>query len=192
MKKLLLAIVFIVVLVATAASVNLTKVDTLRDTSTAVADTVVVRNDSLFADSLALSLNKIPKAQQLYTVAKKELGKWARLFVIVKIEESGADGKNSFYAKEYNNLTGMRFPGSKRKTTAVAMGKSYYAIFNHWYDCMKDFGLYMEMMENHFIEKHKRAPKDDIEMINHMHGSYNKYSKWHKDMLWLQRNIKLK
>jgi len=71
---------------------------------------VVTVNDSLYFDSLELSLKRIPNAQPMYTVAKKAIGKWAKLFIAVKIVESGNDGDNSIYARRDNNLTGMRQP----------------------------------------------------------------------------------
>lgn len=192
MKKLLIAITLLIVLVATAANVNLVNQNSVKKKPSMAVDSVVIQNDSAYSDSLALSLKKIPSAQDLYTVAKKSLGKWAKLFVVIKIEESGADGKNSFYAKTYNNLTGMRYPGNARKTTALRSGHNYYAIFNHWHDCMVDFGYYVNVMEEKFKDKYKREPKDEFEMVNFMHGSYNIYGKWKQDVHWLLNHFNYK
>lgn len=193
MKKLLSAAVLLIVLAATAANVNLkwARIETKSEPEVE-KDSVVITRDTLILDSLVLSLREIPKAQHLYTVAKVTVGKWAKLFTAIKIEESGADGKNSYYAKAYNNLTGMRFPSSNRKTTAVRAGRSYYAIFNHWHDCMLDWKYYIESMEEKFVAKHNRVPKDEFEMVDFMFGSYNPYSKWRNDMRWLLRNFKYK
>ncbi len=156
------------------------------------ADTIKIENDSLQWDSLKLSLKKIPKAQHLYTVAKKSLGRWAKLFVVIKIEESGADGKNSYLAKKFNNLTGMRYPGKGRKTTSTGATTGYYAVFNSWYDCMKDFGYYIEIMESKFVEKYQRVPKDEYEMVNFMFGSFNHHQKWKNDVEWLLNHFNYK
>jgi hypothetical protein len=166
MKKLLSASVLLVVLAATAAQVNLRIGRISKSENPVIAkDSVVISGDSLILDSLALPLQQIPKAQHLYSVAKVSVGKWAKLFTVIKIEESGADGKNSYYAKTYNNLTGMRFPKSGRKTTATKCGKNNYAIFNNWHDCMLDWKYYIEIMESKFLAKHNREPKDEYEMV---------------------------
>lgn len=193
MKNLLIAAVLMIVLAATAANANLKFTGTSKLPKPAAVDSVVIESDSLFLDStIALSLKKIPKAQDLYTVAKKSVGKWAKLFVAIKIEESGADGKNSFYALKYNNLTGMRYPGTGRATTSTGVGHNYYAIFNNWHDCMIDFKYYVEIMEGKFKDKYKREPKDEYEMVNFMHGSFNVYQKWKNDVYWLLNHFSYK
>ncbi|MCC7298005.1 MAG: hypothetical protein IT244_06690 [Bacteroidia bacterium] len=191
MKKLLSAALLLLVLAATAANVNLTwKRSSKAEEPTIVKDSVVIQGDTLMLDSLSLSLKKIPKAQHLYSVAKVSVGKWAKLFTVIKIEESGADGKNSYYARTYYNLTGMRWPGTGRKTTAIAKGNNHYAIFNHWHDCMLDWKIYIDVMESKFIAKNNRAPKDEYEMVDFMFGSYNPYQKWKNDMYWLLRHFR--
>lgn len=192
MRKLLTAAVLLIVLVATAANVNLKFTKVIPEEPAIPKDSVVIIGDTLILDSLVLSLKTIPKAQNLYTVAKVTVGRWAKLFTVVKIEESGADGKNSYYAREYNNLTGMRMSGSGRETTAVRRGRNHYAIFNHWYDCMLDWKYYIDAMESSFIEKHKREPKDEYEMVDYMFGSYNPHQVWRQDMRWLLRHFKYK
>lgn len=193
MKKLLSAALLLLVLAATAANVNVVRKRTVGDSdSTVVQDSVVISGNTLNLDSLSLPLNKIPKIQNLYTVAKVSVGKWAKLFTVIKIEESGADGKNSFLAREYNNLTGMRWPNSGRKTTAVAKSSNHYAIFNNWHDCMLDWAYYIEIMDQGFQEKYGREAKDENEMVDYMFGSYNPYSVWKRDVKWLLRNFKYK
>lgn len=192
MKNLLTAAVLLIVLAATAANVNLKITPAPQKDKVDMRDTVVIEQDTVFTDSLTLSLKKIPRAQELYTVAKKSVGKWAKLFVAVKIEESGADGKNSFYALKYNNLTGMRYPGKGRQTTSTGVGHNYYAVFDNWHDCMLDFKYYTEIMENKFQERFKRSPKDEFEMVNFMHGSFNVYQKWKNDMYWLLSHFNYK
>lgn len=193
MKNLLTAAVLLVVLAATAANMNLKLIATQKPASKPQkADSVVIQKDSLFVDSISLPLKSIPRAQQLYTVAKKSVGKWAKLFIAIKIEESGADGKNSFYALRYNNLTGMRYPGAGRLTTSTGAGHNYYAIFNNWHDCMLDFRYYIEIMENKFVERYNRQPKDEYEMVNFMHGSFNVYQKWRNDLVWLLNHFNYK
>jgi hypothetical protein len=185
MKNLLTVAVLMLVLAATAANLNLRKVKHVTVVTSDATDSVVIQQDSLFYDSVGYSLKSIPKAQDLYTVAKKTVGRWSKLFVAIKIEESGADGKNSFYALKYNNLTGMRYPGAGRTTTSTGMGHNYYAIFNNWHDCMVDFKMYMDVMEGKFKARFNREPKDEYEMVNFMHGSFNVYQKWHDDVFWL-------
>jgi hypothetical protein len=192
MKKLLFASVLLIVLAATAATVNINRRIPKVEVTEIAKDSVYITGDSLKLDSLALSLQTIPKAQALYSVAKVSVGKWAKLFTVIKIEESGADGKNSYYAKTYNNLTGMRFPRSGRKTTAVRQGKNNYAIFNHWHDCMLDWKYYIEILETKFVAKYNREPKDEYEMVDFMFGSYNPYAVWRNDMRWLLNHFKYK
>jgi hypothetical protein len=192
MKKLLSAAVLLIVLAATAANVNLSRRPSFAKDSSAMKDSVVIVGDTLKVDSLSLSLQKIPKAQHLYSVAKITIGKWAKLFTIIKIEESGADGKNSYYALKYNNLTGMRYPGKGRQTTAVAKGHNSYAIFKHWHDCMVDFKYYIELMDSKFLAKHGREAKTEAEMIDFMLGSYNPYGVWKRDLLWLLNHFHYK
>jgi len=184
MKNLLTTLVFVIMFVATAATLNQRRTLKL-ESDTVAKDEVVISGDKLQFDTLQLSLKTIPKAQQLYTVAKKSVGRWAKLFTVIKIEESGADGKNSYYAKHYANLTGMRFPGTGRKTTSVRSGHNYYAVFNNWHDCMLDFKYYMDVMDNKFEAKYGRPAKDEYEMVNFMFGSFNIYGKWKSDVIWL-------
>lgn len=148
--------------------------------------------DSLFIDSmnLRLSLKEIPPARSMHQVARYVIGPWAKIFTVIKLQESGADGKNSYLAKEFNNLTGMRMPGNSRPTTAIGKTKTNYAIFSSWYDCMVDFGFYLDQTLEKFREKYQRAPKDEFEIINFMFGSYNPYSDWKKDIFWLLKNYR--
>lgn len=201
MKKLLLAVLSVFILVATAATLKKNNRSYLAHFASAfqVADSLqqkqdsfTIIGDSLFIDTLALSLKSIPKAQHLYTVAKTTVGKWAKLFVVLKIEESGADGKNSFYAKNFNNLTGMRCVGKGRKTTSTECGAGGYAKFPHWFACVQDFKHYMDVMDARFLAKYGRAAKNEQEMINFMHGSYNVYSVWKRDVEWLLNHFNYK
>ena len=191
MKKLLTTLVFVVMFVATAATLNQRRTLKL-DTDESAKDQVVVAGGTLYYDTLQLSLKTIPRAQQLYTVAKKSVGRWAKLFTVIKIEESGADGKNSWYAKKYANLTGMRFPGKARKTTAIRSGHNYYAVFNNWYDCMIDFSHYMEVMDTLFEKKFGRPARDEHEMVDFMFGSFNVHGKWKRDVTWLLKHFNYK
>jgi len=145
---------------------------------------VVIHSDTVFLDTLKIPLKRIPPIWQLNEVAKVSLGKWSKLFIVLKIEESGYDGQNSTYALVYNNLVGMRYP-NLRKTTARKRGYSNYCVFDHWYDCLIDFKYYMEHTEKSFIKYYQRKPKSDKEMIRFMHGSYNAYSQWYRDVFWL-------
>ncbi len=149
---------------------------------------VVIHSDTVFLDTLRIPLKGIPPIWQLHEVSKVTLGKWAKLFIVLKIEESGYDGQNSIYALKYNNLVGMRFP-NQRETTARKRGYSNYCVFDHWYDCMIDFKYYMEFTENSFIKYYQRKPKTDKEMVRFMHGSYNAYSQWYRDVFWLIDNF---
>jgi hypothetical protein len=151
-------------------------------------NTVIVTDSFLYADSLELPLYKIPKVSQIHTVAKLELGKWAKLFTVLKIEESGSDGQTSVYALKYYNLVGMRYP-QKRKTTAIRRGYSYYSVYENWYESIVDFQYYMDYMEGSFYRKFKRYPKNEKEFVRHIHGSYNVYDKWLRDVFWLLDNF---
>jgi hypothetical protein len=157
------------------------------------SDSIVrITADSLFIDSvnLRLSLKEIPPARSMHQVARFVIGPWAKIFTVIKLQESGADGKNSYLAKEFNNLTGMRMPGNSRPTTAIGKTKTNYAIFSSWYDCMVDFDFYLDQTLKKFREKLQREPKDEYEIINFMYGSYNPYSRWKKDIFWLLKNYR--
>jgi hypothetical protein len=194
MKQLLTVLAFVIVVFATAAT--LTHVPNRKlnvaDSESIKSDTVMISGDTVSFDTLKLHLKQVPRAQHLYTVAKHSVGKWAKLFVVIKIEESGADGQNSFYAKKYFNLTGMRFPGTGRKTTAVKAGRDYYAVFNHWHDCMVDFKMYMDVMDEKFEKKFGRPAKDEFEMVDFMFGSFNPYGVWKRDVYWLLKHFNYK
>lgn len=194
MKQLLTLMAFVIVFFAAAATLKqIPSRKTINDDSqTLKKDTVMISGDSLSFDSLQLHLKQVPKAQHLYSVAKHSVGRWAKLFVVIKIEESGADGQNSFFAKKYFNLTGMRYPGTGRKTTAVKAGLDYYAVFNHWHDCMLDFKMYMDVMDEKFEKKHGRPAKDEYEMVDFMFGSFNPYSVWKRDVYWLLKHFNYK
>ena len=60
---------------------------------------IKIKDGFLYYDSLKLPLDKIPKVRQLHTLAKKVVGKWYKMYTAIKIEESGNDGQNSYYAK---------------------------------------------------------------------------------------------
>jgi hypothetical protein len=151
---------------------------------------VVVEKDSLYYDTLSLSLKKIPTVQNMYTVGKKAIGKWAKLFIAVKIVESGNDGDNSIYARRDFNLTGMRQPRA-RKTMSLGATKSNYATFASWYDCMVDFGMYLNGMERGFKKKYQKSPSNN-EMVLYMFGKYNTHPVWKNRTLYVLKNFNLK
>ena len=109
---------------------------------------IVIKNDTVYCDTLRLSLHKIPPIKDLHTVAKVALDKWAKLFIVLK-------------------------------------GYSSYCVFDNWYDCIIDFKYYIENTELKFIKLYQRKPHSDKEMIKFMHGSYNAYSQWYRDVFWL-------
>ena len=152
---------------------------------------IVIVNDSLYFDSLELSLKQIPNAQPMYSVAKYAIGKWAKLFIAVKIVESGNDGDNSLYARRDYNLTGMRQP-RVRKTMSLGATKNNYARFASWYDCMIDFGMYLNGMERGFIKKHHRPVRNSQEMVNYLYGIYNTNPVWRDRTLYVLNNFKWK
>jgi hypothetical protein len=127
----------------------------------------------------------------MYTVGKKAIGKWAKLFIAVKIVESGNDGDNSIYARRDFNLTGMRQPKA-RKTMSLGRTKSNYARFANWYDCMVDFGMYLDGMERAFKRKHHRSPKNSQEMVQYLYGKYNSHPVWRKRTLYVLKKFDLK
>ena len=138
-----------------------------------------------------LDLKRVPRIDTLHRVAKKYLGRWAYLFLAIKIEESGNDGHYSWLSVRHYNLCGMRFPKSRR-TYAIASTNTNYAIYRNWFECMLDFKIYMENVETRFRDRNGRPPKDDVEMIHFMYNSFNHFAKWKKDMLILIRYVKKK
>ncbi|HEY1045750.1 MAG TPA: hypothetical protein VGF79_04880 [Bacteroidia bacterium] len=138
-----------------------------------------------------LDLKRVPGVDTLYRVAKKYMGRWHYLFLAIKIEESGNSGHYSWLSVNHYNLCGMRFPKSRR-TYAIGATNTNYAIYRNWFECMLDFKIYMENLEAKFVNKYKRAPKDDVEMINYMYNSFNHFAKWKKDMLILIKYVKKK
>jgi hypothetical protein len=195
MFKNKLAIPTLVLLFLTAAAVGKSAFGTevaLPVSTVKASDTsVVVVKDSLYFDSLSLSLKVIPRVQDMYTVGKKAIGKWAKLFIAVKIVESGNDGDNSIYARRDFNLTGMRQPKA-RKTMSLGRTKSNYARFANWYDCMVDFGMYLDGMERAFKRKHHRLPKSNQEMVQYLYGKYNSHPVWRKRTLFVLKKFDLK
>jgi hypothetical protein len=195
MFKNKLAIPTLVLLFLTAAAVGKSAFGTevaLPVSTVKASDTsVVVVKDSLYFDSLSLSLKVIPRVQDMYTVGKKAIGKWAKLFIAVKIVESGNDGDNSIYARRDFNLTGMRQPKA-RKTMSLGRTKSNYARFANWYDCMVDFGMYLDGMERAFKRKHHRLPKSNQEMVQYLYGKYNSHPVWRKRTLLVLKKFDLK
>ena len=195
MFKNKLAIPTLVLLFLTAAAVGKSAFGTevaLPVSTVKASDTsVVVVKDSLYFDSLSLSLKVIPRVQDMYTVGKKAIGKWAKLFITVKIVESGNDGDNSIYARRDFNLTGMRQPKA-RKTMSLGRTKSNYARFANWYDCMVDFGMYLDGMERAFKRKHHRSPKNSQEMVPYLYGKYNSHPVWRKRTLFVLKKFDLK
>jgi hypothetical protein len=195
MFKNKLAIPTLVLLFLTAAAVGKSAFGTevaLPVSTVKASDTsVVVVKDSLYFDSLSLSLKVIPRVQDMYTVGKKAIGKWAKLFIAVKIVESGNDGDNSIYARRDFNLTGMRQPKA-RKTMSLGRTKSNYARFANWYDCMVDFGMYLDGMERAFKRKYHRSPKNSQEMVQYLYGKYNSHPVWRKRTLLVLKKFDLK
>jgi hypothetical protein len=138
-----------------------------------------------------LNLKRVPGMDTLFRVAHKYMGRWSYLFLAIKIEESGNNGHYSWLSVTHYNLCGMRFPRS-RKSYAIGATNTNYAIYRNWFECMLDFKIYMDGVERRFIEKNKRAPKDEVEMIHFMYNSFNHFAKWKKDMLYLIRHVKRK
>jgi hypothetical protein len=194
MFKNKIAIPTLVLLFLTAAAVGKSTFGTevvVQVSDVKASDTsVVVVKDSLYFDTLSLSLKKIPTVQNMYTVGKKAIGKWAKLFIAVKIVESGNDGDNSIYARRDFNLTGMRQPKA-RKTLSLGRTKSNYATFASWYDCMVDFGMYLNGMERGFKKRYQRNPTSK-EMVLYMYGKYNCHPVWRDRTLYVLKNFKLK
>ncbi len=149
---------------------------------------VVIKGDSLYYDSLALPLNTVPKARDIYTVSKTVLDTWAHMFIVFKIEESGRDGHLSKYGRLYNNLVGMRFP-KRRPTTAIGKSPTGYAIFRHWWDCVLDFEYFLEDHLKRFEKRKGRAPKTEMEFVNFIFKGYNGHDAWLEDIDWLLRHI---
>lgn len=127
----------------------------------------------------------------LFRVAKKYMGRWAHLFLAVKIEESGNQGHYSWLSTKHFNLCGMRFPRSRR-TYAIGSTNTNYAIYRNWFECMLDFKIYMENIEKRYVDKHGKPPATDVDMINFMFNTFNHFAKWKKDMLVLIKYVKKK
>jgi hypothetical protein len=138
-----------------------------------------------------LNLKKVPSIDTLYKVAKKYMGRWHYLFLAIKIEESGNNGHYSWLSTKHFNLCGMRYPKSRR-TYAIGSTNTNYAIYRNWFECILDFKIYMDNIEQKFKDKNHRLPKDDIEMIHFMFNTFNHFAKWKKDMLILIKYVKKK
>jgi uncharacterized FlgJ-related protein len=151
---------------------------------------LIYTGERLFLNSEEISLNELPKLQTLYNVSKVEIGKWSKLFIAIKMEESGVDGKNSGLARVRNNLVGMRVP-RRRETKCVGATSTNYAIFNNWYEAVQDFKIFIDIKERGFKRKFNRAPKDEHEFVDYLYGSYNIYSKWQQDVHIILRNFRL-
>lgn len=139
----------------------------------------------------SLNFDELPSIQHLFDVANHYLGKHAVFFIAIKIEESGADKKPSWLAKNYNNLVGMRFPRT-RETYAIASTNSNYAIYRNWFECMLDFKIYMENIERSFIKKNNREFADEYEMLDYLFKYFNGFDKWYNDMRFLIKYVKRK
>ncbi|MCC6817688.1 MAG: glucosaminidase domain-containing protein [Bacteroidia bacterium] len=171
-RRIFISLVFLLVLE--------TKANVPNDTAAIQTDTADIMKN--------LDLKRVPGVDTLFKVAKKYLGRWAHLFIAIKIEESGNSGHYSWLSVNHYNLCGMRFPKT-RKTYAIASTNTNYAIYRNWFECMLDFKIYIENHEAKFITKFKRDPKDDVEMINYMFNTFNHFAKWKKDMLILIKYV---
>ncbi len=165
------------------ANTCIAKALTPGDSSVAITDTTDVLR--------GLDLKVVPDVVVLHMVAKKYMGKWHDLFLAIKIEESGNTGHYSWLSTNHYNLCGMRYPRSRR-TYAISSTNTNYAIFRNWFECMLDFKMYMDNIEEKFVEKHKRVPKNDIEMVDYMFNSFNHFGKWKRDMYILVKYVKKK
>lgn len=194
MFKNKIAIPTLVLLFLTAASVAKSSRDNNVKVSFSeikASDTsVVIEKDSLFYDTLSLSLKEIPRIQNMYTVANQSIGKWANLFIAIKIVESGNEGDNSIYARRDFNLTGMRQPRA-RKTMSLGISKHGYATFANWHDCMLDFGMYLDGMERGYKKKFHKSPNSK-QMLNYIFGKYNSNQIWKNRTLKVLNNFKWK
>lgn len=152
---------------------------------------LVYTGQRLFLNGKELPLDELPKLQTLYDVSKEEVGDWAKLFVAIKMEESGVDGKNSGLARVRNNLVGMRVP-KRRETKCIGSTSTNYAIFKNWYEAVQDFKIFIDIKERGFIKKYNRLPHDEHEFVDYLYGSYNIYSKWQQDVHIILRNFRLK
>lgn len=173
----------VVLILCSAAVIGKATFGTSKTSLVKASDTaIVLSSDSLYFDTLALSLKRIPTVMAMHHVATKAIPKWANIFTAIKIIESGVDGQYSKYARLYNNLVGMRQPRA-RKTTSLGGSKTNYAIYAHWYDCILDFGLYLDGIERSFIRKRGRNLKSDQEMVRYLYGIYNTNTRWRTDVL---------
>jgi len=153
-------------------------------------DSLIAKTDT--TDVLrGLDLKTVPDVAVLHKVAKKYMGKWHHLFLAIKIEESGNTGHYSWLSTNHYNLCGMRFPRNRR-TYAISSTNTNYAVFRNWFECMLDFKMYIDNIETKFIEKNKRAPKNEIEMVDYMFNSFNHFNKWKRDMHILVKYVKKK
>lgn len=132
----------------------------------------------------AINTDSIPSIETMYAIAREYIPENATFFIAIKLEESGAGNQNSFLAKNYNNLIGMRYPRN-RETYSVGSTNTNYSIYRNWFECMLDFNLYMENIENSFKKKHKRGFKNDYEKLDYLFNFYNGFEKWYNDMLFL-------
>ena len=63
-------------------------------------------------------------------------------YVIAQIKHETGHLTSDLCIKSHN-LCGMKFP-KIRETTAIGKDKNNYAIYNSWYDCVVDIGLWQQ------------------------------------------------
>lgn len=120
--------------------------------------------------------DKIPSMDTIFAYADKHLKNRAFLFLTIKIEESGSGSQPSYLATNYNNLCGMRMP-NKRKTYAIGVTNTGYSIYRNWFESMLDFKIYLNTMEQHYINLYKKTPSN-VDLIEYMNTNFNHLESW--------------
>lgn len=139
----------------------------------------------------SLDMKVVPDIATLYKVGKKYIGKWNYLFLAIKIEESGNNGKYSWLSTTHFNLCGMRYP-KQRKTYAIGKTNTNYAIYRNWFESILDFKIYLDNIDKSFFEQYKREAKDEYEMVDFLFSKFNHFAKWKTDMYSILKQVKKK
>jgi len=134
--------------------------------------------------------DKIPSIDTIFAYADKHLKNRAFLFLTIKIEESGSGSQPSYLALNYNNLCGMRMP-NKRKTYAIGETNTGYSIYRNWFESMLDFKIYLNTMEQHYINLYKKTPSN-VDLIEYMNTNFNHLGSWKINTMKIYSSVEKK
>jgi|GEM_PF-2852339 len=139
-------------------------------------------------NTLYVKLDKLPTVQEIYDAAKPILGKHAKLFVALKVKETGNDGGYAEVLRKHNNLVGMKMPGA-RYTFAIGQTSTRYAIYKNWFESLLDFKVYIGKEEKKKKRKTGKGFATDRELLKYMYGSYNTNQEWKEGIEFILDNF---